>query len=113
MNFQRIIIIIGIVLLIIALIAVGIALSNTSAAQTWPPIISDCPDYWVDMSGNGAKCSNVKNLGTCTTNPMDFSAAPFNGANGLCAKYTWANTCNVTWDGITSGVPNPCVPPST
>jgi hypothetical protein len=41
-------------------------------------------------------------------NTMNFDAAPFNSDNGLCAKYKWATSCGVTWDGITSGVKNPC-----
>jgi hypothetical protein len=40
---------------------------------------------------------------------MDFTKAPYIGAASTCAKYKWANSCNVTWDGITSGVTNPCI----
>jgi hypothetical protein len=40
---------------------------------------------------------------------MNFNQSPFNTSNGTCAKYTWATNCGVTWDGITSGVPNPCI----
>ena len=32
----------------------------------------------------------------------------FTGSNGTCAKYSWANKCDVSWDGITYGVENPC-----
>jgi hypothetical protein len=32
----------------------------------------------------------------------------YSGEDGLCNKYNWANTCGVTWDGITYGVKNPC-----
>jgi hypothetical protein len=115
MNFQRIILTIAIVLLILCLILIGIVLVNSKNSQQWPPMVGDCPDYWVDLSGNGAQCVNVKNLGSCNFGfgnskyqTMDFTQAPFSGNNGLCAKYNWANGCKLTWDGITYGVPNPC-----
>lgn len=54
-----------------------------------------------------------KDLGTCKSSTtkhlnMDFTTSEFTGQNGLCAKYTWANNCGVSWDGITYGVSNPC-----
>jgi hypothetical protein len=39
---------------------------------------------------------------------MNFNQSPFTDDDGDCAKYNWANSCKVTWDGITSGVKNPC-----
>ena len=41
-------------------------------------------------------------------NAMNFNQQPFTGDNGSCSKYRWATGCGVTWDGITSGVKNPC-----
>lgn len=115
-GFQRIISIIAIVILIICLVIIGITLSRSNKTQVWPPMVGDCPDYWIDASGNGAKCVNSKDLGTCKANlgadghsTMDFTVAPYVGSNGLCAKYTWANACGLTWDGITYGNNgNPC-----
>jgi hypothetical protein len=113
-TFQKIVLFVAIVILIISLIIIGIALNYSKSSQ-WPPIMSDCPDYWLlDGSGNNATCTNIKNLGTCQPQSddkylkMNFNNAPFNGSNGLCAKYTWANKCKVSWDGITYGVNNPC-----
>lgn len=118
-SFQKIIVIIAIVLLIICLIFIGMALIKSKNSSQWPPIIGECPDYWVDTSGNGANCVNVRKLGTCTTGgngaspsdsvmAMNFTVAPYIGSNSKCAKYTWANRCGITWDGITSGITNPC-----
>lgn len=114
MNFQQIILTLAIIVLIIMLVFIGLALSKSKYSGQWPPIVGDCPDYWVDLEGNGAACYNAHALGRCnipsdhSPNTMDFSTQPFNGENGLCSKYRWANSCNVTWDGITSGVKNPC-----
>ena len=113
-NFQKITLTIAIVLLILALIFIGLSLGNAKAKEMWPPIVGECPDYWVDMSGNGAMCVNSQSLGTCNiptdtnNNSMNFTSNNFNGANGPCAKYSWAKGCGVTWDGITSGIKNPC-----
>ena len=110
-NFQRIVLISAIIFFIIIVIFVGITMRYSKSKQQWPPIIGECPDYWIDLSGNGAKCVNQKNLGICKGNgllSMDFTKAPYVGSNGMCAKYMWAKGCKLTWDGITSGVSNPC-----
>lgn len=120
-SFQSIVVVIAILLLIGCLIFIGIALVKTKkdADGQWPPIVGECPDYWIDSSGNGSNCINVRDLGTCKTGgngvspggqhlAMNFTVAPYVGSAGTCAKYTWANNCGVTWDGITSGIVNPC-----
>ena len=113
-GFQKIVLIAAIVILIIALIIIGISLSQQTAQQQWPPLVAACPDYWtIDGSGNNSTCTNVKNLGTCSAKTMNFNTANFTGSTGSCNKYTWANACNVTWDGITYGVNNPCTTSST
>ena len=114
MSFQKIVLTIAIILLIVMLVIIGIALSKSSASETWPPIVGECPDYWIDMSGNGEACFNSHSLGRCNIptegnkTTKNFNQPPFNAANSACAKYTWATGCQVTWDGITSGVKNPC-----
>lgn len=115
MNFQGTILMTAIIILILLLIFIGIAMKDTKDTVDWPPIVGECPDYWVDLSGNGSACFNSHSLGKCNLpgnanekNVMNFDTDPFNGANGLCSKYKWAKTCGITWDGITSGVSNPC-----
>lgn len=113
--FQKFVLFGAIILLIITLVLIGITLSNTKADQQWPPIVPECPDYWtIDGSGNNASCINTKNLGTCKPPTgskflkMKFNTPAFSGSNALCSKYTWAQKCGVTWDGITYGANNPC-----
>ena len=43
---------------------------------------------------------------------MDFNTPYFRGSDGTCNKYKWAKSCDLTWDGITYGVANPCIPPN-
>lgn len=111
-NFQRTTIIVALVLLILSLMFIAYVLHTVKNNSKWPPLTGDCPDYWVDLSGNGAQCVNVMDLGTCNTpgkhSTMNFAQAPYVGVGGMCAKYTWATKCGITWDGITSGVSNPC-----
>ena len=114
MNFQKIVLTVAIGILIVMLVVIGMALSKASYEQDWPPVVGDCPDYWVDMSGNGSACLNTHSLGRCNVptednkTTMNFNQSPFTENNGTCAKYKWAKACKVTWDGITSGVQNPC-----
>ena len=114
MIFQKMVLTAAIVILIIMLVIIGMSLSKASYEDTWPPIVGDCPDYWGDMSGNGEACLNSHRLGRCTVptegenGTMNFNQSPFTGDNGTCSKYNWATGCKVTWDGITSGISNPC-----
>ena len=112
MNFQTIILTIAVIGLIVLLVVIGIALANSNSSIVWPPVVGSCPDYWLDLKGDGAQCQNVKNLGNAnSTNckTMDFTQSIYTDSeNGTCNKYKWANACNVTWDGITYGVKNPC-----
>ena len=98
MIFQQKVLIIATVLLIVILIVVGMLLSKSSENTNWPPLIGDCPDFWVDMSGNGEMCFNKQSLGTCnlpsntSKNTKNFNESPFNGEDSSCRKYTWAKT---------------------
>ena len=116
MSFQKVVLTVATVALIIILVVIGVVLSKASYEESWPPVVGDCPDYWVDMSGNGEACFNSHSLGRCNipekgdkkNNTMNFNQSPFTDSNGTCSKYKWATACKVTWDGITSGVQNPC-----
>lgn len=110
-GFQKIVLFSAIIILILALVFIGVSLRRATK-QLWPPMTPECPDYWtVDGSGN---CTNVKDLGTCPPPTgkkhltMNFNVAPYNGSNGVCAKYEWAQKCGITWDGVTYGINNPC-----
>lgn len=108
-SFQKIILFIAAIVLFLVFAVVIYAFYNSKGSGPWPPLTSTCPDYWVDLSGNGSNCYNKMNLGTCSNQTnMDFTAAPYIGSGGNCAKYTWATNCGLTWDGITYGAPLPC-----
>ena len=109
MNFQKIVLYIAIILLIIALIVFGSMLYTDK--NVYPPTQAQCPDYWMDMSGGigtGGYCINVKNLGKggCS-NRMNFNTGVWTGDDGLCNKQKWAKACDLTWDGVTNN-PKAC-----
>lgn len=107
-GFQKTVLIIALVILLLILLVIGGSLMAAKSTN-WPPMVPNCPDWWIsDGSGNASRCINAKNLGTCNQKHMDFNTPAFTGSNGTCAKYNWANKCNVAWDGITYGVSNPC-----
>ena len=115
MEFQKLVLILAIILLLVILVVIGVMLSKSNAGENWPPVVGECPDYWIDMSGNGEGCFNSNSLGRCNLpgnqnklNTMNFNQSPFIGNDGNCSKYRWATSCGVTWDGITSGVKIPC-----
>lgn len=108
-NFQSVMLLIAIIALIICLILIGMFLKDSKSSITWPPIIPNCPDFWEDLSGDGSRCSNVKRLGSPVVATMDFTASTYTGSSGKCEKYKWATTNGLEWDGITYGVPNPCL----
>jgi len=98
MNFQQIVIFIASILLIIALIFIGYALYNNSFNTKFPPVTADCPDFWVAENN---ECTNPKNLGNCT-GPMNFNVDKYKGEQSNCNKAKWANSCNISWSGITN-----------
>lgn len=125
-GFQKSVLIAGIIILIISLVFIGIILNKSKSDQVWPPILGECPDYWVDLKKDGSACYNAQKLGTCNIpsesnkNTMNFSTDLFTGTDGACNKKKWASKCSVapaekgdykgpvTWDGITYGVTDPC-----
>jgi len=96
--FQKTVMTVAIVILIIVLCFIGIVLYRQKSSIVYPPVIPNCPDYW-DVSGN--KCINSMSLGNPQCNvPMDFTTAKWSGNTSNCLKYMWAKSCNLTWDGI-------------
>jgi len=102
--FQRIILIIAGILLILSLVVVGILLWNAKATDLYPPEIGSCPDYFT-LSSADQKCHNVKDLGNGGAGCETISFPPLKGPNdetGRKARCAWATGCGVTWDGITN-----------
>jgi len=55
LNFQRIVILIAIIMLIVSMVFIGHALYKQSTDVSWPPKIPKCPDYWTHENGTCKK----------------------------------------------------------
>ena len=75
LNFQRIVIIIAIIMLIASLIVIGYALYKQTRDIKWPPETPQCPDYWV-ASSDGTTCTNPKNITNCEYNGIPSPTCP-------------------------------------
>ena len=131
MNFQKWTIGIFTIILVIILIYLGMNINTPNTSKPWPPLTANCPDYWADVNGDGSNCIATKDNNTgdwtsfntsnpittaSTTSPSSFTStvpnfvtnAEYIGANGTCAKYKWATTNKISWDGITYGTTLNC-----
>ncbi len=120
-NFQKIVLMVAIVIFIIMLIFIGSVLYKGKYSSTFPPVVSECPDYWIDKQtsvtnpsassdeiAGSQTCYNIKNLGKSScSKTMDFTGDQWDGSTGDCRKYKWATGCDLTWDGITNN-PDVC-----
>lgn len=112
MNFQRVVLTLALILFVVSLMVVAYTMYKQVRNEEWPPNISTCPDYFVDLSPeqNGSMCYNPHRIGKCNIpsagnkNVMNFNVAPYNDpTNGKCAKYRWTYACGAPWSGISSG----------
>jgi hypothetical protein len=110
-NFQKIVITIAIIMFIVLMCFIAIVLYKGKYDVRFPPIVSQCPDYWIDQQNgsvnidgtNKQKCVNTQNLGNLScSKEMDFTGDHWQGPSGSCNKYKWAKSCDLTWDGITN-----------
>ena len=110
-SFNKIVLTIATIVLSISLIALGIFLSKSMFENSYPPVISDCPDYW-DVSFNSNNetiCENISTINRgsqssdCRKKAINmFSTNGSNINDVMCEKYTWAKDCDITWDGVTN-----------
>ena len=112
-GFNKTVLLIASVLLILALIIIGFVIVKNVQNSSYPPIISDCPDYWdvsYDSNKNKICRSNSINTGVaanssnnCRNYPVELFKASGTSTNDMiCEKSNWAKKCNIQWDGITN-----------
>lgn len=99
-TFQKLVIIIGIIALIVMLSMVATAFYALNKKRMHPPSIAECPDYFESTGKN--KCKNTQKIGSCTEGEYDFSDSKYSGVEGNKEKYKKAVACNWEWDGITN-----------
>ena len=75
LNFQRIVIIIAIIMLIASLIVIGYALYKQTRDIKWPPETPKCPDYW-KYDATLKKCTNPTSTTNCEYNGIPSPTCP-------------------------------------
>lgn len=113
-TFQKTVLTISVIVLIFSLIILGIFLAKSLFEDSYPPVISDCPDYW-DVTYNEndeVVCKNTSTInkgrgdvpgGECNDYPVNtFLASGSQNEDILCEKYKWSKKCDITWDGVTN-----------
>jgi hypothetical protein len=76
LNFQRIVIIIAIIMLIASLIVIGYALYKQTRDIKWPPETPKCPDYWT-YNATSKKCTNPNpTMTNCEYNGIPSPTCP-------------------------------------
>ena len=107
--FNSIVLQIAVILLIITLIFVGFIINNSirGSSVTFPPVTGICPDYWSaeDMSGTTMCINNIK-IGNANNISSSCDRFNTNTMATTCDKYSFANSCGLTWDGITNNQDN-------
>jgi hypothetical protein len=103
MIFQNIILLVASIILVVSLVIIGVLINKRQSDVSYPPIVSECPDYFEVIGKN--KCKNTHKLGRCKENGKikniyDFNTADFIGPSGKKNKCRLANFCNLSWDGI-------------
>ncbi len=114
-KFNKIVLMVASVLLILGLIIIGIFIVGALEGEAFPPVITDCPDYWnvtYNSAGQIICRNNQINDGYPINRCRNYPTSKFN-ANGtsandiICEKSKWAKECNIHWDGITNN-PKAC-----
>lgn len=111
MNFYKTTFTIMIVVLIICLAIVGTTIAYSNDNVKYPPVTSECPDYYKKVDTICvSQVTNINGNSDSECDDVDFSSDSFpnrdNGgmgpASALCGKKKWAKRCGVNWDGITT-----------
>lgn len=83
----------------------------------YPPVTQICPDLYHQNPNDISYCMLNDNLSTlfagatglhsymnCSSLFLDtsYNVVGTGPSSGGCLKKTWANTCNIQWDGITN-----------
>ena len=122
-SFYIIVLSIFAIFLILILTIVGTLMSSGISNQMYPPVISQCPDYWdishnicinnIDSNGK-SKVNGISNpLTAYNANPAIYvdsscnispSSAVWlsNGLTPTCNQKNWANGLNIMWDGVSN-----------
>lgn len=98
-GFQKTVLTIAIVILILSLIVLGVLIYNSRNSDAFPPEVGNCPDYFELKENNGKEmCFNVHGLGSGDSANCTW----FEPTMDIKAQKEFAKACGLTWDGVTN-----------
>jgi hypothetical protein len=100
MNFQRIILIIALIFLIIMAVLLVYSIRASLKTKQYVTNLSNCPDYWIDATGNGSECKGY--MYNTSAGEKCSGTVNFSGMSN-CEKYYQMQSCRLNWNGITYG----------
>ncbi len=104
MTFQKVVLIIALILLILALVIIGVLIKSAQESSKFPPEISKCPDYFkVQLQDGKIHCTNPLGLGSCADGLTPMVGDDMDTITQNCRL---AKGCGATWDGVTSSTAN-------
>lgn len=118
-SFNFIVVSIALGILILTLTYLAVNMSSTKANEKFPPTHSICPDGWTMSSENLCVAPSSGNIGSppissitkfvtsdakqsLSISPLDPAWSGTTGLTEVCSKKRWANTNNISWDGISN-----------
>jgi hypothetical protein len=106
MSFQMIVLWTAVLIFIATLGFIGYSIYTSQYNVAWPPLISDCPDYW-SVSTDGINC-NPSSYNSCSSSSGGDKPFPILTYPNLCDKYDFAkkNGCqpSFNWSGISNSL---------
>lgn len=112
-GFQKITIIVAIIILIVSLALIGVLMYNTQSENVYPPIEPGCPAYWMMKSDDQGRLTCVPPAGDSipgySTDKVCREPLSLDLSSKIsrCAALEMAKKCNWSWDGVTN-TSNPC-----
>ena len=114
MGFYDTSIVVAGVVLALFLGIIAYMMHTSTNTLAYPPVIAQCPDYWKKgVNDDGEEvCENVLGVGLsnisdgvdCTSFTTDKFSVFTNTLERMQQQKSYAETCNIAWDGITNNV---------
>lgn len=108
MDFYKTLFLGTTIFLILTLAVMGYFMSLSKSDVVYPPEYSSCPDNFLLNDASLCVANNIiyTNLDSSCNNlnftDVSYTVVGTSFNSGLCKKKLLANSCKITWDGITN-----------
>jgi len=108
MDLTKIIALIGFVILVGVMGLIFVMMYFSSQNNEFPPIVSQCPDYYTVETKQGAQTGHFTCKNGATVFAKGLSKTPTQGEFCIAKKEAKNFTPNLTWDGVTNNTSIEC-----